>query len=743
MLPEPADTPKHAPPATPPSRCGAQGGSTAVGGAAPAAAESLRLVLGLVLDRLGLASAGTRRIPAPQAPHEGEACVPWARRALIALASPFGLKAGQSQLSVRDALQLVDPQAPLLACGPTDNGSLRWVLITERRGRRLRATVLQEGQARSRTLSTVELASLLDLASARQATSWLTLESALPLEALGAGQERSSSTPSPLRRLRAALGLERETLWALGVYAAFAGVLALATPLTVQALVNTIAFGGLLQPLFVLTLLLLSGLVLAGGLRVLQSIVVEQLQRRVLVRTVVDLATRLPRVRLGAFERAYAPELVNRFFEVVTLQKATATLLLDGLDLSLAVVIGITILSFYHPLLVAFSVLLVAALAAVLLLGGRGTIESSIEESYAKYAIAAWLEELARLPLIFRSRRDAGAAAARADELARSYLRARGGHFRRVLRQIVGLIGLQVLFSSALLAIGGWLVLKGQLTLGQLVAAELIVTVVVASLAKFGKQLETFYDLAAAIDKLGKLIDLPLEPAFGVPAGGGSGAASAALEGVRLGGLGSTAQTLDLRIGAGERIGITGASGSGKSQLLDTLYGLRAPEEGRVIIDGVELRLVDLPELRQGLLLLRDAPVLVATLRENLQLRGGGAGDEALQGVLDRVGLGTVVRHLPEGLDTPLGAEGAPLCAGERVRLAVACALLRAPRLLLVDAVLDALDPQARASLLELLYADDAPWTLLIASQHDDVLRRCDRVLALTANVQPAAEEAT
>ncbi|MBK6848144.1 MAG: ATP-binding cassette domain-containing protein [Proteobacteria bacterium] len=707
------------------------------------AEENLRLVLGLTLDQLGLprgpSQAARTRCVAPGAGLDGPS---WPS-ALVERASELGVEARELQLSVRDAVQLVDAQAPLLACTTTDGGGARWLLITARRGQRLRTVVIQHGAVRHRTLSAADLAALLELDGARQPTAWLALESALPLEPLGAGQEGVATPPSPLRRLRAALALERETLWALGVYAAFAGLLALAMPLTVQALVNTIAFGGLLQPLVVLTLLLLVGLVLAGGLRVLQSVVIEQLQRRVLVRTVVDLAARLPRVRVGALEQCYAPELVNRFFEVVTLQKATATLLLDGLDLSLAVVIGIVILSFYHPLLLAFSVLLVVTLVGIVLLGGRGAIASSIDESHAKYAIAAWLEELARLPLTFRSRRAARTAAAHADALACSYLRARGGHFRHVLRQIVGLIGLQVLFSSALLAVGGALVFKGQLALGQLVAAELIVALVVASLSKFGKQLETFYDLTAAIDKLGKLIDLPLERAAGDPARGGAGAASVALENLRLSGLGCSEQALSLRIAAGERLGVTGPSGSGKSQLLDAIYGLRAPREGgRIIVDGVDLRTVDLPQLRQGLVLLRGAQVITGTIGDNLRLQGGEQSPAALNDVLERVGLLPLIQRLPEGLDTSLGSEGAPLSAGQQVRLAVAGALLGAPRLLLVDGLLDALDRPARAALIELLAATDAPCTLVIVSQHDDVLRRCDRTLALDAWPEPPREEA-
>ncbi|MGE0756674.1 MAG: ABC transporter transmembrane domain-containing protein, partial [Pirellulaceae bacterium] len=315
----------------------------------------------------------------------------------------------------------------------------------------------------------------------------------------------------PLTRLATFLRPEARDVCIVAVFSVAVGVLSLATPLAVEALVNTVSFGRLLQPLFVLCLLLLAFLGFAAALRTLQAYVAELIQRRLFVRIVGDLAYRLPRVERSAFDDIHAPELLNRFFDVMTVQKSAALLVLDGMTIVLQVLIGMTVLAFYHPALLGFDVLLlVGTLFAVLVLG-RGAVRTAIEESKSKYAVAAWLEELAQFSNTFKGAGGTRHAFETADALAANYVSARRAHFRVLMRQIVFALGMQAVCGSVLLALGGWLVIRAQITLGQLVAAELIVAVIVGSIAKFGKHMESFYDLLAAVDKIGHLLDLPIE----------------------------------------------------------------------------------------------------------------------------------------------------------------------------------------------------------------------------------------
>ncbi|HEU4533653.1 MAG TPA: ATP-binding cassette domain-containing protein, partial [Polyangiaceae bacterium] len=409
--------------------------------------------------------------------------------------------------------------------------------------------------------------------------------------------------------MRALLRAERSDVWVVVAYAVTIGLLSLAVPVAVQSLVNTVAFGSLVQPLVVLTLLVLAGLGFANALRALQARVVELIQERLFVRAAADLAFRLPRAE--AFGGHHGPELVNRFFDVLTVQKGAASLLLDGLAIVLQTAIGMLLLAFYHPLLLAFDVVLLGAVAFLLLVLGRGATGTAVEESKAKYAVAAWLEELARHPAAFKGPGGSSFALGRVDALCRRYLGARRRHFRVLFRQIVGALTLHAVASAALLGIGGWLVLARQLTLGQLVAAELVVSAVVAGVAKFGKHLETYYDLLAAVDKLGHLVDLPLEREGGDEPAPAKGAPAVEVRGD--GGL-------HLALAAGERVALVGPNGSGKSALLERLYGLRGAAGGALRFEGAPAADWSLDALRRRVALVRGHEVFEGTLADNVAL---------------------------------------------------------------------------------------------------------------------------
>ncbi|RYX90335.1 hypothetical protein EON78_07010 [bacterium] len=140
-----------------------------------------------------------------------------------------------------------------------------------------------------------------------------------------------------------------------------------------------------------------------------------------------------------------------------------------------------------------------------------GAVNSSIKESKIKYKVVAWLEEIALNVTSFKSSYGYLHAMKKSDILIKEYLKERKGHFSILLRLFSGSLFLQVLASSLLLGMGGWLVMQQQLTIGQLVASEIIVASIVTGFTKFGKQLETYYDLLAAVDKLGHLTGLEME----------------------------------------------------------------------------------------------------------------------------------------------------------------------------------------------------------------------------------------
>jgi len=523
---------------------------------------------------------------------------------------------------------------------------------------------------------------------------------------------------SPLARTLALLRPEWGDIWVLILFALVAGFLALATPLAIEALVSTVTFGRMLQPVVVLSLMLFGFLAFQAAIKGLQSYVVEIIQRRLFARVAADLAFRLPRTQYEALHAHDGRELVNRFFDVVTVQKVASQFLLEGLTVVLNTIIGMAVLGFYHPWLLGFDVVLIGMIAFTILVLGRGAVSTSIQESKCKYHMASWLEDLAGCPIAFRYDGAPQFALERADRLTYDYLSARRRHFRVVMRQIIFALGLQAIASTVLLGMGGWLVIAGQLTLGQLVAAELIVTVIVGSFAKLGKHMESYYDLMAAMDKLGHLFDLPIEKQDGMLTIASTEPAEVLLEELDYhypDGRG-VFHKLNLSLPRGARCVVTGSSGSGKSVLLDLLFGLRHPAGGHVLINGIEPRELRPDVLRQSVALVRDIEVFEGTLAENVHLERPDVGTGDVRDALHAVGLLGDVLALPDGLDTELNATGYPLTPNQLRKLMLARAIVGRPTLLLIDGTLDPLTDGDAVLLMRMLSAPQQPWTLLMVT---------------------------
>lgn len=556
-----------------------------------------------------------------------------------------------------------------------------------------------------------------------------------PADILGAsGEEQVFHNMHPWRRLQTLLRAESTDLWIALIYSAAIGLVSLVLPVAVQSIVNSVAFGTVLQPLVFLTVLVFVALLFNALLQGYRAWVVEVLQRKIFVRMANDATLRLVRLRTERLGDAHAPELVNRFLDVVTVQKAAASLLVDGLSVFMQTVIGMILLAVYHPWLLAFDVLLLVFIGIVIVPLGFGAIPTAVKESKAKYSLVAWLEEIARHQIAFKSRAGAALAIKTTAGHVAEYLQYRSKHFRILLRQIVGSFLLQAIASSVLLGVGGWLVISRQLTLGQLVAAEIVVALVVSGFTKFGKHLETFYDLMAATDKLGYLTDLELEKEGGEALPREPRGARVRLDrvSVALPARGTVLSDLNLDLPAGARVGIAGHTGQGKSTLLDVIHGTRSPLSGFVEIEGRDLRDLQLGVVREQIAIVRDPEIFRGTIFENLKVGREDLDTLQAREALEKAGLFDSVMQLPDGLNTLLKTGGLPLSPGQRVQLEIARALVHRPRLLIIDEALDSLDDlPERERLLETLFHRDAPWTLVVVSDSADILLRCDATYQL------------
>lgn len=662
---------------------------------------------------------------------------------LVSAASETGLKVAPVRQPLAQVIWNARADLPVtLWCAPEQ----RWIVITFAGWFRVR---IADGDhpTHRRTITRSQLVRLLGLRGVDDVVEAGVVHPVRPAHSISVHSEEADADHSahhhhhqhisPERRFFRLLKGERQDIVTLFVFSIFSGILYLAAPLAVDSVVSNLAFGGQARPYIQAIIILGIALFGALGLQAIvsgfQYYISDIIQRRIFVRAASDLAHRLPRVKAEALDNVHAPELVNRFLDVVTAQKSTALLLVDGVNLVFSSLIGMLLLSFYHPLMLSFVVILLSLIALSMWLLGKGAVTSSIEESRVKYDVVNWFEEIAAFPFAFKGPGGYQLAYERANQLVTEYLRRRAGHFNILMRQIAALLILSVTAAGILLVLGGWLVISQQITLGQLVASELIMGTIVAAMAKMGKNLEAWYDAMAAMDKLGHIFDLDIERSDGEHPLRTDPATGAEVRGcdVAFGYHEPLFQRMTFDVPPGGRAAVVGPHGSGASSLLDILFGLRLPSEGHVSIDGLDLRSWYLESLRQSVMLLRRDEIVDGTVIENLRLGRVDVGLDEIRQALDRVGLLDVLLHRPEGLNLRMKVGGAPLSGNQRTRLLLARALVQRPRLLLIDELFDSLDDESFKLLETAILDRSLPWTVILATRDHDVIKRCDHVIQL------------
>jgi ABC-type bacteriocin/lantibiotic exporter with double-glycine peptidase domain len=660
---------------------------------------------------------------------------------LIEAAAEVAMAVTPARMPLRKAIWQARSEAPVVAWSPVEE---RWIVISHAGWFKARIADGDHPWHRS-SVSRLDLARRLGLKSAEDELEVGLVQPERPAEPMRA----ESDSPfgildkaehvhvSPVRRFLALLKGEKSNLWLLLLFSVMSGILLLATPLAVDAVVSNLAFGGqqapYIQALLILSAALLIALAVGALVQGFQYYIADIIQRRLFVRIAADLGYRLPRVRASSLDGIHAPELVNRFLDIATVQKSTALLLLDGVNVVFGGIIGMILLGLFHPYLLGFAAVLAAMLILIVFVLGRGAVGTAIDESLVKYRLVHWFEQVAQFPMLFKGPGGYELAMDRTNQLATDYINARRVHFSIVLRQIGGLLSLQVLASASLLAIGGYLVLSQQLTLGQLVASELIVAGLAGNLVKLGKKLEAWYDTMAATDKLGHVVDLQIEREDGETHSPESKGASVSAKGVSFGNRWGTSliKGLSFDVAPGAKAAVVGPHGSGVSSVLDMIFGLRRPDDGYVAVDDIDLRSWYLESLRKSVQLIRPDEIVTGTLIDNLRLGHSDIGLDEIRNALTKTGLLQDVMAMPDGMNTMLQLGGLPLSAAQRARLLLARAFVQRPRLLLVDEVLDGLDDTTFKELRAVLFGEDTSWTLIVATREADLIESCGQLIQL------------
>ena len=521
------------------------------------------------------------------------------------------------------------------------------------------------------------------------------------------------------------------------IYAIFSGLVSLSLPLGIQAIVNLIQGGQISTSWIVLVVFVVLGVAVTGILQILQLRITENLQQKIFSRAAFEFAYRIPRIRMEALYNHYAPELINRFFDTIAVQKGLSKILIDFSVASLQVIFGLVLLSFYHPFFIFFSLILMVLVYAIFRFTSARGLNTSLEESKNKYKVAYWLEELARTATTFKLNGNTDLPLQRTDRHVGSYLASRESHFRVLVQQYSLLVVFKVLVATGLLAIGGILVMEQLMNIGQFIAAEIIILLVMASVEKLILNFETIYDVLTALEKIGQVTDMELEPEEGQGIDLSENCTTCGinidLENVNFtypGNKQKTLNDLSLSLQDGEKIMISGENGSGKSTLLAIIAGLYDIQGGTISYNGLPKGNLNLASVRTVIGdSLSQEELFEGTVLENIVMGRESVSFDDVKWAVDHMGLTQFIKELPNGFDTKINPVGKNLPRSIVQKLLLARSISGHPKLLLLEDTLKYIDKKERMRIIEFITSPENQWTLVAISTDLYLARRSDKVV--------------
>ena len=551
------------------------------------------------------------------------------------------------------------------------------------------------------------------------------------------GNEENAKKKNPFQKLLALLAADKREIWYVYFYAILSGLISVLLPLSMQAIVNYVSGGEILNVIMVLIVAVILGTVVAGVLQIVQMTLVEVLQRRIFVKIAFEYAYRIPRIKESALYNYFTPELVNRFFDVLTIQKALPKVLIDITSNTLQIIFGLILLSFYHPFFVGLSFVLIIILFLIFRFMGPKGLQTSILESDYKYKLVHWLQEVAKSAHSFKIAGFTNAPVHKTDFLVRNYLNARSKHFQILRTQYSALVVFKVLIIASLLIFGTVLVTERTISLGQFLATEIVVILLLGAVEKLILSLDVVYDILTACEKVSKLTNLPLEKQGGLQFPKQNTKQGVALKTINLSlklpqHSHKILENINFEIKENEKVWVRGSPEKLKafSQVLQGFYDY----EGNMRIDGLSSREIGLTHWRDILSVnYHKNEIFEGSIEENISM---GKNHITLQDVfwaVEKTGLADWVYALPEGLRTQILAGGKGITEAYCSQIMVARCIAERPRMVIFNTeLIQDLPVEKQKDIINLLFDGENKWSLLLFCTDEKIGKNCDKTFLIT-----------
>lgn len=538
-----------------------------------------------------------------------------------------------------------------------------------------------------------------------------------------------------LIKLFGLIRLEKKEITALYLLSILSGLIQLSLPLGIQAIINfaIVATGKQQLPasMWVLIVLVVAGVLFTGMLKINQMKIVEKIQQKLFTRYAFEFSHRIPKLNIKSIDSYHLPELVNRFFDIPTLQKSIAKLLLDIPTAVIQLFFGLILLAFYNSVFIVFGLLLIAILYVILYISSPKGFAASLAESNYKYNIAGWIQEIARGLKTFKFSNKYNLHLDKTNQLLEGYLTSRSKHFEILKIQYWALIVFKILITASMLVVGGILLIQQQINLGQFIAAEIIILTILNAVEKLIVSLETVYDVLTSVEKINKITEKPLE-------------VDGSYEFVKEKGIEIEAKELSFgfdeikildqisfKIQSGQKVAIMGDGDSGKTVLLRLLTGAFQEFDGSLTFNQVPINNYNLDSLRSQIgVYLQKQDIFSATLWENLTLGNPSIKEQAVLNLFKVVGLESFFSSQKRGFDTDLAPTGKKLSSSNVQKLLITRALLNNPSLLLLDEPMKLIAEDQKQTLQNYLFGlTDV--TILFTTSDTEIASKCDMVIVL------------
>jgi ABC-type bacteriocin/lantibiotic exporter with double-glycine peptidase domain len=546
----------------------------------------------------------------------------------------------------------------------------------------------------------------------------------------------------PVTRLFRLLKNEKREILYIYIYAVIIGLVSLSLPLGIQSIVSLISSGVIFNTVIFLIAFVLIGILVSGGLQIMQLTLVETLQRRIFTKAAFEFTFRVPRLKVEALVNQHVPELMNRFFDVLTIQKGLPKLLVDLSGALLQILFGLLLLAFYHPFFVFFGLGLVVILTLIFYWTGPKGLSSSIKESKYKYKVVYWLEEIARTVNSFKLAGNSNLPMKKTDATINNYLKNRSVHFGILISQYSYIILFKFFVTGGVLIIGSILVIDRQITLGMFVATEIVVILILISVEKIITYMDVIYDMLTAVDKIGHVTDLPLERYGGVRLAKndvsekGFSVSVKDLKYKYYGTQNYVIKGVNLEIERGERICLAGTNNAGKTTFLNILAGIYNNYEGAIAVDNISLRDFDLVSYRDHVAKnISGENIFEGTIYENVSVGQENISYQDVIWAIKSVGLDTLVQSLPDGLNTYMSSSGRIFSSSIINRFILARCIAERPKLLILTDFFHYFENSEKEVLIKFLVDRNHPWTLLVSSDDPMVIKHCDKTLLFQGGI--------